>query len=241
MTSFERAWVFCTVTASRTSRSSRSGSRAAGSWSPRASSARSPTRSVSSCSCTRTSSTSTERSSSLSSSTRRTTSRLVRRLVRGVRSSWDASSTSWLWARREDSSASNRRLKVRRSRPSSSGSPGESRRDTSVVSASSSTVSVSEFSGTSAVRATSQPSTTARRTPMRATAPSNSASVLSSELALNSVAICRAPPSRRRPVDQRVGGQVLDELTHLVAVDGHGREEGGRQPDRHQPHLAGDG
>ena len=84
----------------------------------------------------------------LSSSTRRITSRLVRRLVSGVRSSCDASRTSWLWARREDSSASSSRLKVRRSRPSSSGPPGESRRVTSVVSARSSTVSVSEFSGT---------------------------------------------------------------------------------------------
>ena len=64
-----------------------------------------------------------------------------------------ASSTSWLWARREDSSASSRRLKVRRRRPSSSGPPGERRRETSVVSATSSTVSVREFSGTSAVRA----------------------------------------------------------------------------------------
>ena len=60
----------------------------------------------------------------VSSSTRRMTSRLVRRLVSGVRSSCEASSTSWLWARREDSSASSSRLKVRRSRPSSSGPPG---------------------------------------------------------------------------------------------------------------------
>ena len=123
-TSLARPWVFCTATASCTSRSRRSGSRGAGSWSPRASSARSPTRSVSSCSCTSTSSTRTERSSALSSSTRRITSRLVRRLVSGVRSSWEASSTSWLWARRDDSSASSRRLKVRRRRPSSSGPPG---------------------------------------------------------------------------------------------------------------------
>ncbi len=155
--------------------------------------------SVSSWSCTRTSSTSTERSSTLSSSTRRITSRLVRRLVSGVRSSWEASSTSWLWARRDDSSASSRRLKVRRRRPSSSGPPGESRRETSVVSARSSTVSVSEFSGTSAVRATSQPRTTARRTPTKATAPSRSASFFSSESTLSSVAICSAPPSTRTP------------------------------------------
>ncbi len=55
------------------------------SWSPRASSARSPTKSVSSCSCTRTSSTSNERSATENSSTRRMTSRFVRKLVRGVR------------------------------------------------------------------------------------------------------------------------------------------------------------
>ena len=158
-----------------------SGSAGAGSWSPRASSARSPTMSVSSWSWTRTSSTSTERSSSLSSSTRRITSRLVRSEVSGVRSSCDASSTRRLWARRDDSSASSRRLKVRRNRPSSSGPPGVRRRVTSVVSARSSTVSVSEFSGTSAVRATRYPSTTARTTPLTATAPRNSASFFSSD------------------------------------------------------------
>ena len=194
-----RPWVLCTATASRTSRSRRSVSAGEGSWSPRASSARSPTRSVSSWSWTRTSSTRTERSSSLSSSMRRITSRFVRRLVSGVRSSCDASSTSWLWARREDSSASRRRLKVRRRRPSSSGPPGESRRETSVVSATSSTESVSEFSGMRAVRATSQPRATARRTPTNATISSRSARVRSSELTLRSVAICSAPPSRRMP------------------------------------------
>ncbi len=169
-------------TASRTSRSRRSASGRGWLLVPAASSARSPTRSVSSWSCTSTSSTSTLRSSSLSSSTRRITSRLVRRLVSGVRSSWEASRTSWLWARREDSSASSRRLKVRRRRPSSSGPPGESRRDTSVVSATSSTVWVSELSGTErgAGRRASRGATASSR-PMRATAPRSRASFLSSE------------------------------------------------------------
>ena len=88
---------------------------------------------------------------------------------------------------------------MRRRRPSSSGPPGDSRRDTSVVSARSSTVSVRELSGTSAVRATSHPRTTARRTPMKATTPSRSASVRSSELTLSRVAICSAPPFTRMP------------------------------------------
>ncbi len=191
--------MFCTATSSCTRRSRRRASRAAGPRSPRASSARSPTMSVSSWSWTRTSSTSTERSSALSSSTRRITSRLVRRLVSGVRSSCEASSTSWLCARRDDSSASSRRLKVRRRRPSSSGRPGESRRDTSVVSARSSTVSVSELSGTSAVRATSQPRAMASSTPTKATAPSNAASFFNSESTFRSVAICSAPPDSRMP------------------------------------------
>ena len=165
-----------TATASRTSRSRRSGSggrRAAGRPGP-ARPGRRPGRSAPGAARARRR---PARSgpSSLSSSTRRITSRLVRRLVSGVRSSWEASRTSWLWARRDDSSASSSRLKVRRRRPSSSGPPGESRRETSVVSARSSTVSVSELSGTSAVRATSQPRTTASRTPTRATAPSSSA------------------------------------------------------------------
>jgi hypothetical protein len=123
VTSCVRPWV--AARPRRPARGGRAGAaRATGSWSPRASSARSPTRSVSSWSWTRTSSTSTERSARVSSSTRRMTSRLVRRLVSGVRSSWEASSTSWLWARRDDSRASSSRLKVRRSRPSSSGPPG---------------------------------------------------------------------------------------------------------------------
>ena len=54
------------------------------------------------------------------------------------------------------------------------------------------------LSGTSAVRATSQPRTTASRTPTRATAPSSSASFFSCESTLSSVAICSAPPSTRR-------------------------------------------
>ena len=67
---------------------------------------------------------------------------LVRRLVSGVRSSWEASRTSWRWLSREASRAASRRLKARRRRPSSSGPPGSSRWDTSVVRASSSTESV---------------------------------------------------------------------------------------------------
>ena len=134
------------------------------------------------------------------------TSRLVRRLVSGVRSSWEASTTSWAWARRENSRASSRRLKVRRRRPSSSGPPGERRRVTSVVSARSSTVSVRELSGTSAVWATSHPNTTARRTPIRATAPSTIPRRSSSELTSSRVAIWRAPPSVRSSDPKRVPG-----------------------------------
>ncbi len=68
-----------------------------------------------------------------------------------------------------------------------------------MVSATSSTVSVSEFNGTSAVRATSQPSTTASRMPPTATPPKKTASFSSSELALSRVAICSAPPLTRIP------------------------------------------
>ncbi len=82
---------------------------------------------------------------------------LVRRLVSGVRSSWEASSTSWRWLSREVSRATSSRLKARRSRPSSSGPPGSSRLDTSVVSASSSTVPVRLLSGRSTVRPTARP------------------------------------------------------------------------------------
>ena len=60
-------------------------------------------------------------------------------------------------------------------------------------------MSVSELSGTSAVRATSQPSATASSTPTKATAPSSRASFFSSEPTFRSVAICNAPPSPRMP------------------------------------------
>ena len=73
--------------------------------SPRASSAMSATSEVSSSSWVSTSLIRTSRSSGASSSSRRATSMLVRRLVSGVRSSWEASSTSWRWLSREVSRA----------------------------------------------------------------------------------------------------------------------------------------
>ncbi len=61
-----------------------------------------------------------------------------------------------------------RRLNARRSRPSSSMPPGSRRRETSVVSASSSTVEVRLFRGPSTVRPTARPSRMARATPRMA-------------------------------------------------------------------------
>ncbi len=65
--------------------------------------------------------------------------------------------------------------------------------------------------------------------------------MFSSEAALNNVATCRAPPLVKIAVlDGSARRQVLDQLAQLVAVHRHRGEEGGRHPDGHQTHLAGD-
>ena len=94
---------------------------------------------------------------------RRTISRLVRRLVRGVRSSWDGvEHQAGAGIRATASSAPSSRLKARRSRPSSSGPPGSRRSETSVVRAMSSMAAVRSLSGPTAAREASQPSRAAR-------------------------------------------------------------------------------
>ena len=91
---------------------------------------------------------------------------LVRRLVSGVRSSWEASSTSWRWLSREVSRAAKQPVEGP-PEPAELVGPArvEALRDTSVVSASSSTVSVRLLSGRSTVRPTARPSMTAMATP----------------------------------------------------------------------------
>ena len=81
-------------------------------WSPRASSIRSPTSALSSSLCSTTSASSRRRSSGSSSPPSSRTSMLVRRLVTGVRSSCEASATSWRWARTDSSSCRARALQA---------------------------------------------------------------------------------------------------------------------------------
>ena len=50
----------------------------------------------------------------------------------------------------------------------------------------------------------------------------------------------RAPVDEEPRLHRRAGGQVLDELAHLVPAHGDRREERRRQADGDQPHLAGD-
>src|SRR6266550_2181155 len=117
---------------------------------------------------------------------------LVRRLVRGVRSSWEASATSCACSNRDRSRAARRRLKSVGSRASSSRPVAWTRRERSAVSATSSMALDSRSMGARAVRATSQPMTTASTTPPSATRPSTSARICRSRSSSSS---CRPSSS----------------------------------------------
>ncbi len=145
-----------------------SSSKAAAGSSPRASSTVSATRPVRSSIPSRTEEISRSRSSGSSSSILRSTSTLVRREVSGVRSSCEASATSWRCRSVESCTALSMALKLTASRPSSSRSarsPGSMRCARSRVAATRSAASVSWPIGRSAVRVTHQPRPPASRIP----------------------------------------------------------------------------
>ena len=92
----------------------------------------------------------------------------VRRLVSGVRSSCDASETSWRCARAESSSAPSIVLNVAARRESSSLPDASIRRERSRVSDTSSAVRVSRWTGASTAFATTSPSPAAIAIPTAA-------------------------------------------------------------------------
>ena len=118
----------------------------------RASSTRSPTSSASSSSCATRSRRRRSRSAAGRSRRVPSTSRLVRSEVSGVRSSCDASATSWRCARWESSSASSIVLNDAARRASSSSPCASMRRDRSRVRATCSAVSVSSVDRSHGVR-----------------------------------------------------------------------------------------
>ena len=94
---------------------------------------------------------------------------LVRRLVIGVRSSCEASATSWRWAAIERSSVSSIALKCSASSPTSSWVSTSIRRARSSVAAMWRAASVTWTIGATTLRETSRPSATASATPPRMT------------------------------------------------------------------------
>ena len=91
----------------------------------------------------------------------------VRRLVIGVRSSCEASATSWRWAATERSSVSSIALKCSASSPTSSWVSTSIRRPRSSVAAMWRAASVTCAIGATTLRETSRPSATASATPPR--------------------------------------------------------------------------
>ena len=145
-------------------------------WSPRASSMRSPTSAVSSSLCSTTSASRRRRSSGSSSTSSSRTSMFVRRLVTGVRSSCEASATSWRWARTDSSRASReawRRssiaLKLVASWPTSSSAWTRRRLVRSSVSPISWATSATSASGASTRREAMRPRIAASAMPARST------------------------------------------------------------------------
>ena len=120
-------------------------------------------------SCSTTSERSRRRSSAGSALSPASTSMFVRTLVSGVRSSCDASATSWRCALVDSSTAPNIVLKLAARRLSSSFPSTSIRSDRSCVSVTRSTVEVSRRTGLRAARATSRPRTAAARIPPSAT------------------------------------------------------------------------
>ncbi len=167
----ERCAVPAPATPPRPSPAARRRSRAPGS-SPRASSIRSLTSDASSSDCSTTSVSIAWRSFGSSSSVCSRISMLVRRLVTGVRSSCEASATSWRWARTESSSAlrdpcrrSSIWLNRLASRPTSSSAWTWIRSDRSSVSAMCCAVRSTSLSGLSTRRLANRPSVPATSTP----------------------------------------------------------------------------
>ena len=211
--------------------SRRTSSIGSGASSSRARSMRSATSVESRSICATRSWSSCVRSSSSVGCPRSRSSRFVRRLVSGVRSSCDASATSWRCERSDISSAASIPSKLRASRPSSSFARAPTRRVRSRVRVTSSTVSPRRATGASTARATSAPSAAATRTPasaisMRRTRVSASAPSTSSSGRERDAA------AERRHVDAhadvpRLGGRVerlplpRRDLAHL------GRDERG--------------
>ena len=145
------------------------------------------------------------------------TSMFVRRLVSGVRSSCDASATSWRCERSASASASSIVLKLAPRRLSSSVPSARIRRLRSRVRATCSAASVSCFTGVSAARATSRPSHTASAMPPRlisASANPRSRSVLSTSSS-GRTAWSASPGRQRRRVDAR-----MDAADRRVAEEG---------------------
>ena len=135
----------------------------------RARSTRSPTRTVRSSSWPRTEARTSARSAGGISRARSSSSTLARIEVSGVRSSCEASATSWRWASREASSAPSIALKAAARRPGSSSATGSMRWCRSPVAVTCSAVAVRRPSGRVAARETPTPRPAATPTPPRVT------------------------------------------------------------------------
>ena len=132
------------------------------------------------------------------------TSRLVRSEVSGVRSSCDASATSWRCARWESSSASSIVLNDAASRASSSSPVASIRRERSRVRATCSAVSVRSVTGRTAWRVAKRPRNAASAMPASATRPSPSRSLDSAlSTSASGRATCSAVPSAAALVKTR--------------------------------------
>ena len=176
-------------------------------------------------SCSTTSESSRARSSGGSVRSPASTSMFVRTLVSGVRSSCDASATSWRCARVDSSRAPSIALKLAASRLSSSFPSTSMRSERSWVSLTRSTVSVSWRTGVSAARATTSPRPAAMTTPPAAISRRKSPMRSSdSSTSLSGRATWTAAPGPYANVKTRMcfpsTVHVLPERRALLAGDG---------------------
>ena len=209
------------IGASRSSRTSSGGSLTC--CSARASSMSSEMSVVISPSCSTTSDRSRRRSHGGSVRSPARTSMFVRTLVSGVRSSWDASATSWRCARVDSSSAPSIVLKLAASRLSSSVPSTSMRSERSWVSETRSTVVVRRVTGVSAARATTSPSPAAITIPPSATStrkmPIRLSDCSTSGAAARPVSLRRTVREREHAEVRPVDGDVLPVGSVVSAGD----------------------
>ena len=227
------AWRRARCTASCTSSSRRRSSGGSTARSPgRARSTRSPTRIVRSSSWPRTEARTWARSPGSMPRARSSSSTLARIEVSGVRSSCEASATSWRWASREASSAPSIALNDAARRPGSSSPSGSMRWCSSPVAVTCSVVAVRRPSGRAAARETATPKPEARPTPPSVTPnriqrrrPSVSSTSVSG------LAICSVEPSGPRAAStractprtvssRRASGRLPEATSRTAAVVG---------------------